>query len=42
MEKYVLDTNIFFNISSDLNLGKKTEEVIVNLTTFIKKLRLVS
>jgi len=39
MEKYVLDTNIFFNISSDLNLGKKTEEVIVNLTTFIKKLK---
>jgi len=39
MEKYVLDTNIFFNISSDLNLGKKTEDVILNLTNIIKKLK---
>jgi len=39
MERYVLDTNIFFNISSDLNLGKTTKEVIVNLTSIIKKLK---
>jgi len=39
MEKYILDTNIFFNISSDLNLGKKTEEIVINLTKIIKRLK---
>jgi len=39
MEKYVLDTNIFFNISSDLSLGKTTKEVIINLTNIIKILK---
>lgn len=37
MKKYVLDTNIFFNMSADINLGKKTEEVIKKLTSLIKK-----
>ena len=39
MEKYVLDTNIFFNMSAGINLGKKTEEVIINLTKIITKLK---
>ena len=39
MEKYVLDTNIFFNMSAGINLGRKTEEVVINLTKIIKKLK---
>jgi Predicted DNA-binding protein containing PIN domain len=39
MEKYVLDTNIFFNMSAGINLGQKTEEVVINLTEIIKKLK---
>lgn len=37
MKRYVLDTNIFFNMSADIGLGKKTEEVVKNLTQLIKK-----
>lgn len=32
MEKYILDVNLFFNLQSGLNMGKKTEEVIRSLT----------
>jgi RNA ligase partner protein len=39
MEKFVLDTNIFFNMSAGINLGQKTEEVVINLTKIIKKLK---
>jgi len=38
MESFVLDTNIFFNMEAGLSLGKKTEELVVNLTEKIKKL----
>jgi RNA ligase partner protein len=37
MKKYVLDTNIFFNMEANIGLGNKTEEVIKNLTQLIKK-----
>lgn len=37
MKKYVLDTNIFFNMEADIGLGKNSEEVIKNLTQLIKK-----
>jgi uncharacterized protein len=39
MEKYILDTNLFFNMEAGLNLGKKTEEIIVNLTEIISRLK---
>lgn len=39
MEKYILDTNLFFNMGADLGLGKKTEEIIVNLTSKIIELK---
>lgn len=32
METFVLDTNLFFNMEANLSLGKKTEEVVINLT----------
>jgi len=38
MERFVLDTNIFFNMSAGINLGQNTKEVIINLTKIIKKL----
>lgn len=39
MEKYVLDTNLFFNMEADLGLGKKTEAVVVKITKIGKKLK---
>jgi len=39
MEKYILDTNLFFNMEADLGLGKKTEEIIINLTNIIFRLK---
>jgi uncharacterized protein len=39
MEKYILDTNLFFNMEAGLNLGKKTEEIIINLTEIISQLK---
>ncbi len=39
MEKYILDTNLFFNMEAGLGLGKKTEEIIVNLTNIISRLK---
>jgi len=32
MEKYIFDTNIFFNMQAGLGLGEKTEDVILSLT----------
>lgn len=32
MDKFVLDTNLFFNMEAGLELGRKTEEVVVGLT----------
>ncbi|OGK19427.1 RNA ligase partner protein [Candidatus Roizmanbacteria bacterium RIFCSPLOWO2_12_FULL_40_12] len=36
MDKYVLDTNLFFNMAPGLGLGKKTEEVMKKATTAMK------
>ncbi len=37
MEKYVLDTNLFFNMG--VGLGEKTEEVVVKITKLGKKIK---
>lgn len=39
MEKYVLDTNVFFNMEPGLGLGKKTEEVVINVTKIGKDMK---
>ncbi len=39
MEKYILDTNLFFNLETDLGLGKNSQEVIINLSKKIKELK---
>lgn len=37
MNRYILDTNIFFNMEEGINLGGKTQEVIQNITAVAKK-----
>ena len=39
MENFILDTNLFFNISAGLGMGKNTEEIVLKLTQTIKKLK---
>lgn len=39
MEKYILDTNIFFNMEEGTDLGEKTEEVVKNVSLLAKKLK---
>lgn len=39
MEKYILDTNLFFNIEKGSDLGGKTEEVVKNVSLLAKKLK---
>jgi len=39
MEKYVLDTNLFFNMEPGLDLGEKSLEVIKTVTSGILKLK---
>lgn len=39
MESFILDTNLFFNIGAGLEMGKNTEEIIINLTKIIKRLK---
>lgn len=39
MESFILDTNLFFNISAGLGMGKTTEEIVIKLTEIIKKLK---
>ncbi|MEX1052676.1 MAG: RNA ligase partner protein [Patescibacteria group bacterium] len=39
MEKYVLDTNLFFNMEPGLGLGEKTNEVIESATAGFLKLK---
>lgn len=39
MEKYILDTNLFFNMEADLGLGETTEQVIRKITSIGKKLK---
>jgi len=38
-EKFILDTNLFFNTESGLNLGQKTEDVVIGLIRLISKLK---
>lgn len=37
MRKFVLDTNLFFNMEPGMGMGKKTEEVVIAVTQSIKK-----
>lgn len=37
MDRYILDTNLFFNMEAGIGMGEKTEDVVVNLTKLIKK-----
>ncbi len=39
MEKYILDTNIFFNMEAGLGLGRKTQDVVGKITQFAQKLK---
>ena len=39
MDKFILDTNIFFNMQSGLDFGLKTKEILINLGKEIKKLK---
>ncbi len=39
MEKYVLDTNLFFNMEAGLAMGEKTQEVVKKITYFGKKIK---
>lgn len=39
MEKYVLDTNLFFNMESGLGIGQKTEEVVIAATHAMRTMR---
>ena len=39
MEKFILDTNVFFNMAPGVGLGKKTEEVVKRLTGLIPQLK---
>ncbi len=38
MEKYVLDTSVFFNMEAHIGLGSNTEDVVKNLTALIREL----
>ena len=39
MESFILDTNLFFNIGAGLEMGKNTEEIVIEMTDKIKKLK---
>ena len=39
MEKYILDTNLFFNMEEGVDLGRKTEEVVKNVSQTAKILK---
>ncbi len=39
MDQYILDTNLFFNMEPGLNMGKKTEDVVIKVTKAVKKLK---
>lgn len=39
MEKYILDTNLFFNMEEGIGLGEKTEDVVARLTKLAKQLK---
>src|SRR5574340_1513557 len=42
METYILDTNLFFNMEANFELGKKTEEVVINVTKRAQALKKAS
>ncbi len=39
MDKYILDTNLFFNMEEGTDLGTKTEEVVKNVSRAAKNLK---
>lgn len=39
MERFVLDTNLFFNMENGLGIGNKTEMVVVAVTKAMKKMK---
>lgn len=39
MDSYILDTNLFFNMEEGMELGAKTEEVVMTLTKAAKRLK---
>jgi hypothetical protein len=39
MEKYILDANLFFNMEAGVDLGIKTQDVVVNITKIAKRLK---
>lgn len=39
MEKYVLDTNLFFNMQADMSMGKTTKEVVAFITSIGEELK---
>lgn len=39
MDRYILDTNMFFNMAAGVDMGQKTEIVVKNFTKAIKKLK---
>ena len=39
MEKYILDTSLFFNMEAGFSLGKNTNKVITNLINYAEKLK---
>jgi len=39
MEKFILDTNLFFNMGANLGLGDKTEKIVISLTEKILSLK---
>lgn len=39
MEKYILDTSLFFNMEAGFSLGKNTNEVITNLINYAEKIK---
>lgn len=39
MERFVIDTNFFFNLQIDSGLGNNPKTIIINLTDLIKKLK---
>ncbi len=39
MERYILDTNLFFNMEEGIDLGSKTEEVVKNISLLARILK---
>ncbi|MFQ5452444.1 MAG: hypothetical protein ACE5DQ_02670, partial [Candidatus Paceibacterota bacterium] len=39
MQKFIIDTNFFFNMEADVGFGSNSREVIVNFTKIAKALQ---